>query len=128
NPITPGSSSAAVVMTIATTASSAMNVKPSIYYALWLALPALAFLGTRSRRKKPHKLALPAALLGLFLLGLLLSSCGGGGTNGSGGGGGGGGGVGGQQQGTQPGTYTITVIGTSGTLTHQAAAVTLLVN
>ena len=86
NPITPGSSSAAVVMTITTTASSASNVKPSIYYALWLALPALAFLGTDSRRKKPRKLALPASLLGLFLLGLLLSSCGGGGTNGGGGG------------------------------------------
>ncbi len=126
NPITPGSSSAAVVMTITTTASSASNAKPSIYYALWLALPALALLGAGNRRKHPRKLALPASLLGLFLLGLLLSSCGGGGTNGGGGGGGGGGGT--QQQGTQPGTYTITVIGTSGTLTHQAATVTLVVN
>jgi hypothetical protein len=114
-------------MTITTTASSASNIKPTIYYALWLALPALAFLGTGSRRKKPGKLALPVSLLGLFLLGLLLSSCGGGGTNGGTGGGGGGGG-GTQQQGTQPGTYTITVIGTSGTLTHNASTVTLVVN
>ncbi len=126
NPITPGSSSAAVVMTITTTASSASNAKPSIYYALWLALPALALLGTHSRRKQPRKLALPASLLALFLLGLLLSSCGGAGTNGGGGGAGGGGGT--QQQGTQPGTYTITIIGTSGTLTHNASTVTLVVN
>jgi hypothetical protein len=126
NPITPGNGSAAVVMTITTTASSASNVKPSIYYALWLALPAVAFLGTRSRRRRQGKLAYPASLLGLFLLGLLVTSCGGGGTNGSGAGGDGGGGT--QQQGTQPGTYTITVTGSSGTLTHQAATVTLVVN
>jgi uncharacterized membrane protein len=125
NPITPGSSSAAVVMTITTTASSASNAKPSIYYALWLALPALAFFGTHSRRRKrQRRLALPASLFALFLLGLLLSSCGGGGTNGGGSGAGGGT----QQQGTQPGTYTITIIGTSGTLTHNASTVTLVVN
>ncbi len=124
NPITPGNSSAAVVMTITTTASSASNVKPSIYYALWLALPALALLGTHSRRKQ-QKLILPASLFALFLLGLLLSSCGGGGANGGSGGGNGGGT---QQQGTQPGTYTITVTGTSGTLSHNASTVTLVVN
>ncbi len=127
SPITPGNSSAAVVMTITTTASSASNVRPSIYYSLWLALPALAFLGSRTRGKKRGKLAVPASLLGLFLLGLLLSSCGGGGTNGGGGGGGSGGG-GTQQQGTQSGTYTITVSGTSGVLTHNASTVTLVVN
>ncbi|MGB7600230.1 MAG: hypothetical protein WBM24_07995, partial [Candidatus Sulfotelmatobacter sp.] len=114
----------AVVMTITTTASSASNAKPSIYYALWLALPALAFLGTHSRRKH-RKLILPASLFALFLLGLLLSSCGGGGANGGSGGGNGGGT---QQQGTQPGTYTIIVTGTSGTLSHNAATVTLVVS
>ncbi|MGB7563082.1 MAG: hypothetical protein WBL99_16575, partial [Candidatus Acidiferrales bacterium] len=114
----------AVVMTITTTASSASNAKPSIYYALWLALPALAFLGTHSRRKQ-RKLILPASLFALFLLGLLLSSCGGGGANGGSGGGNGGGT---QQQGTQPGTYSIIVTGTSGTLSHNASTVTLVVN
>jgi hypothetical protein len=65
------------------------------------------------------------------LLAFLLLSCGGGGNNG-------GGGCGDsctQQQGTQPGTYTITVTGTSGTvgtsgyLTHTApSTVTLVVS
>jgi hypothetical protein len=45
-----------------------------------------------------------------------------------GGAGGEGGEGGGQQQGTQPGTYTITVTGTSGTLAHQISAITLVVN
>jgi hypothetical protein len=125
--VTPGSSSAAVVMQITTTANSA-SISPErrgravIFYALWLALPGLALLASRRRATK---LALPASFLGLFLLALLLSSCGGGGSNG---GGGRGGGVGSQQQGTQPGTYTITVTGTSGALSHQASSVTLIVN
>jgi len=129
NSVTPGSSSAAVVMTITTTASSA-SVSPDrrsravIFYALWLALPGLALL---AGRRHAIKLALPASVLGLFLLAFLLSSCGGGGSNG-GGGGGGGSGSGSQQQGTQPGTYTIIVTGTSGTLSQHASGVTLIVN
>jgi hypothetical protein len=125
--VTPGNSSAAVVLKITTTASSANLVSPgpgrvALFYALWLALPGLALLGTRGRGRKRAKLALPASLLGLFLLALLLPSCGGGTGNG------GGGGIGGQQQGTQPGTYTITVSGTSGILVHQASTITLVVN
>jgi hypothetical protein len=118
--VTPGNSSAAVVLQISTTANSARQ--PGHLPALWLTLPALALLGTR-RRKKCTRLALPASLLGLFLLGLVLTSCGGGGSNGGGGGGGG------QKQGTLPGTYTITVTGASGSLSHAApATVTLVVN
>ncbi|MGA8212059.1 MAG: hypothetical protein WB799_00595 [Candidatus Sulfotelmatobacter sp.] len=129
NPVTPGSSSVNVVMTIATTSSSASLSPPgrataTIFYALWLALPGLTLLGIRGRGKKLAKTVLPASLLGVFLLALLLPSCGGGGSNG-----GGGGGSGGQQQGTKPGTYAITVTGTSGTLSHQApSTVTLVVN
>jgi len=130
NPVTPGASSAAVVVTISTTSSSAslFPQRPdrtvfSSSYALWLALPALALLGNRGRRRKHAKLTLRASLLGLFLLAFLLPSCGGGGSNG------GDGGSGGQQQGTKPGTYTINVTGASGTLSHAApSTVTLVVN
>ena len=129
--VTPGNSSAAVVMTIATTSSSA-SLFPSgpnravFFYASSLALPGLALLATRGRGTKRARRTLQASVLGLILLALLLPSCGAAGSNGGGGGGGGGGG---QQQGTQPGTYTITVTGTSGTLSHQApSTITLVVS
>jgi hypothetical protein len=121
--VTPGNSSAAVVMTITTASGSASLALPKpdrvvFSYALWLALPGFALLGTCAGRRT--KFALPASLLALFLLALLLPSCGGGGSNGGGGGGG---------QGTQPGTYIITVTGTSGTLINQApSTVTLVVS
>lgn len=114
--ITSGAGSASVVLTITTTQGSV--ARSPILYALWLTLPALALLAGASRRKRFTM----AWVLGLAsLLVFLLPSCGGGGSNGGGGGGG-------QGQGTQPGTYTITVTGTSGSLTHQSAAVTLIVN
>jgi hypothetical protein len=131
NPATPGNNvtGVGVVLKISTTASSA-SLSPQrpgrviFSYALWLALPMLALLGASGRRKKRAKLTLPASLLGLFLLALLLPSCGGGGSNGGSSSGGGG-----QQQGTTPGTYTITVTGTSGTLSHSApSTLTLIVN
>jgi len=133
--VIPGGTSAAVVMTISTTSNSASlspqgpgrdGMERAVFsYAVWLALPTLALLGSGGRRKNRAKLGLPASLFRLFLLGLVLTSCGGGGSNG---GGSGSGGSGGQQQGTKPGTYTITVIGTSGTLSHTAPTVTLVVN
>ncbi len=115
NPVTPGNNSAAVVMSVSTTSTSAAAVGNPLVYAMWLALPALVLF-----RKRP-KMKFPTLMLGLLMLALLLPSCGGGGKNGGGGGG--------QQQGTQPGTYTITVTGTSGSLSHSATpTVTLIIN
>jgi len=110
-----------VVLMITTTSSSA-SLSPQtrghavIFSALWLALPAIALMGTLSR--KCAKLRGLASLLGLFLLAFTLVSCAGGTGNGGGGG----------QQGTQPGTYTITVTGTSGPLSHAASPVSLVVS
>lgn len=129
NPVTPGNSSAGVVMSISTTASAA-SLSPFprpiafLPYALGFVLPALALSTSRRRRKKTRTLL---TLGGLLLLSILLPSCGGGGSNG-------GTTTGGQQQGTKPGTYMISVIGTSGTIgtagyvTHSASPVTLVVN
>jgi hypothetical protein len=131
NPVTPGSSSAGVVMTISTTPSSAGRSSlvlriAFLLYAAGFALPALALSRGRGRRRKARTLLL-ASLLGLLLLSLLMPSCGSGGSNGTTT-------TGGQQQGTKPGTYTITVtgssgtVGTSGYVTHSAAPVMLVVN
>lgn len=131
--VTPGKTSAAVVMTINTTANSAslFQLRPgrtALFYALWLAFPGLALFGTRRRKGEHAKSASPVSFLfALFVLALLLISCGGGGTNG-GGGGGGGGTIGTQQQGTKPGRYAITVTGISGALSHQSSPVTLIVS
>jgi len=122
NPVTPGTSSAALVINIATTASSSSSSRAPFFYALGLALPSLALLGIRGHGREGQNFALVASILGLFVLALLLTSWGEGGSNGGSGGGG-------QQQGTQPGTYTIVVTGTSGTLSHQSASTaTLIVN
>lgn len=128
--VTPGNSSAAVVLTISTVASSAsiappLNREPEIaFYALWIALPGLVLGSLRKNKNRRRELA--CSSVGILLLVILLNSCGGGGSNG--GGTGLGGGTGGQQQGTLPGNYKITVTGTSGALIHQSpSAVTLVV-
>lgn len=64
---------------------------------------------------------LPTSLLALFLLAGLLPPWGGEATEVGWRGGS-------QQQGIAPGTYTITVTGTGGTLSHQAAKIILIVN
>ncbi len=120
--VTPGSNATAVVLTVTapTSASLVMPHPRIVIYAMWLALPTLVLLGSWRRDRK--RLLLLTSLSALFLLGLSLTSCGGGGSNGGGGNGGSSG-----QQGSQSGTYTITVTGTSSNLTHNAASVTLTV-
>ena len=111
--VTPGSSSAAVTVTVNTTANSAQLAtsrtggSPPIY-ALWMQLPGfglvgLTLLGTNRRAKK---LALRIALFLLLGALLFMSACAGG-T-----------GIAPQHQGTIPGTYIITVSGASGSLQH----------
>lgn len=117
-PVTPGNSSVSVVMTISTTAPTAVLRRSSnFFYAVWFFLPGIAvgwvaLAGSGTRRR----LRVPASIASLFLL-LILPSCGGV-SNGGGGGGGGG---------TPSGNYTITVTGTSPGLTH-STHVALVVN
>lgn len=121
NPVTPTSSGATSTLTITTTgATAALNRPTGIFYAMWLPIVGLSLIGMRfsasgARRKK---------LLGFLLVGtvmallFILPACGG-----SSGGGGGGGCTGC----TPAGSYTVTVSGAAGGVTH-TAAVTLTVN
>ena len=98
----------------------------ALFYASLLPVLGVALLGMGSRAANREK----GRMLGLFcllvILGalLVLPACGGG-SSGNGGGGGSGGGT----PGTPSGTYTITVTGTDGTITHAIAPpLTLTVN
>jgi IPT/TIG domain len=98
------------VTTKAAVASLRPNRERTTFYAMLLPLGGLTLLGAglTSRRRK---------LLGLLLVFLMVSglifmlACGGGSSGGGGGGGGGGG-----TPATTAGTYTVTVVGTSGTM------------
>jgi hypothetical protein len=108
-PITPGSSAVNVVMTISTTAATSSLRMPSqrrtYLYAFALMLPGIVIAsGTTGRNRRHSRKSVLLAIL--FLLAISLDSCGGvsSGANST------------TTQQTTAGNYTITVTGTSGSL------------
>jgi len=125
-PVTPGNSSANVVMTISTTAAttaSRWTDGRSIVYAMWFLLPGIVLTWrTGERRSNKRKLWVSGSIAIFLLLILTLPACGG--VSSAGGGGGG-------HPGTPPGTYKITVTGaSSGTPVDagQSVQVTLVIH
>jgi beta-propeller repeat-containing protein len=116
------------MLTVSTTAATSELLLPGshrgvILYASLLPIVGFAVLGLAPATRKSRF----GAFLCLFVLLsgiLILPACGGGSSSSSGGGGGGGG-----STGTPAGTYTITVTGSDGTISHSIApALTLTVN
>jgi uncharacterized membrane protein len=124
NSVTPGSSGAPATLTVITRAPmSALRLSKESFYALWLPMIGIVFLGrTACRADTPVRRAparvpalherVPGTITLLILL-LSLTACGGGSAPAP-------------KPGTTPGTYTIMVTGTSGSLTH-SVPVTLIV-
>jgi len=105
--VTPGSASATVTVTVTTIGSSAQFRSSRGPVPLWITLQGLGVFGLVVAGSKPwkNKALAPIATLVLLAALLFLSGCAGG-T-----------GIG-HTSGTNPGTYQITVTGTSGALQH----------
>jgi len=122
-PVTPGNSAATVVMTISTAASSAA-VRHAGLHALMMLVPGIVIgwlaigRSVESRALTSRKLRRLGSIVMLSVLFLALLSCGGASSGGGGGSG----------QGTPPGTYSITVTGTSPGAESATTQVTLIVN
>jgi len=110
--LTPGQSPVSTTLSLATTArtqpTANLKMNHSLYYVFWVGLPGLMFVGLGTRGKGSRKRifgGLLVLLVGTLIL--LQPAC-----------------KSSTQQiaaaGTQPGTYTINVIATSGSVTHTA--------
>lgn len=110
--VTPGSNPATVTVTISTMAYSAAMIqlrqRDQATLAFWMPFPAFGFFGVLvgGSRRFRRKIAATVALFVMAVALLLLSGCAGG-T-----------GIANQNHGTTPGTYKLTVTGTSGGLQH----------
>jgi hypothetical protein len=111
SPVTPGNSSAAIVMTI-TTIAAAPSHRHRVNNALILSVllwPGIVLICGIPRTTARHNHRAIGFIAALVLLAFALSSCGGASAGGNGGSG---------QPGTKPGNYTFTVTGTAGPLQH----------
>jgi beta-propeller repeat-containing protein/centrosomal CEP192-like protein/ASPM-SPD-2-Hydin domain-containing protein len=114
NAVTPNGSAAAATLTITTTASVALSAplrspKDRIFYAIWMPLQGIGIFGLimvgSGARSRKLRVRLLLMLIGTALM-LMIGCAGGTGITTP------------PQAGTSPGTYTITVTGTSGALQH----------
>jgi Beta-propeller repeat/Abnormal spindle-like microcephaly-assoc'd, ASPM-SPD-2-Hydin len=112
--VTPGTSNATSTLSISTTASTAMAIpfrplRTGPMLAVWIQLQGIGLFGMiLFARKRPARRLPPRFLLILLTAALIVMTGCAGGT-----------GIASQSQtGTTPGTYTITVTGTSGNLQH----------
>jgi hypothetical protein len=108
-PVTPGGTAIDVVLTISTTATTSRNSRRTYFYALGLMFPGIVIIWGAVERKRNHSHSMVGLAI-LFSLAIVLASCGGpvaSTTNTS-------------VQTTGATTYAITVVGTSGSLTHDA--------
>lgn len=119
--VTPGSSSATSTLTISTTAASFVFPMPSPksprapLFAAWIGLLGVLIFATILAKKSRHKLAFGFAFSALLIcLVSPIVACGSSNTNGT------------HSAGTQTGTYTVKVMGTSNQLQH-STPVTLVV-
>jgi hypothetical protein len=114
NAVTPGESPVTATLTVTTTASvaQATPVRPfqiRTFYALWIQLPGIGLVGMilAGRKGKSNRWRLSSLLCMVMAATMLMSACAGGTGI-----------VHQPRPGTMPGTYTITVTGTAGSLQH----------